>query len=85
MCNTYFLLCSKILTGKTEVSRDLAINKAAKSYHLDKISLAALPQIFNFVQAGCIVGSHVKLKQYLHQHSKQSGNEMLFLKITRTT
>lgn len=82
MCNTFFFLCSEISTGKTEVSYDLAINKAAKSYHLHRISLAALPQIFNFMQAGCIVCSHVKLKQYLHQHLRQSENEMLFLKIT---
>lgn len=82
MCNTYFLLCNKISTGKTEVSHNLAINKTAKSHYLDRTFLAALPQIFNFMQAGCIVRSHVKLKQYLHQHLRQSGNEILFLKIT---
>jgi len=64
------------------VSHDLATNKTTKSYYLHRIFLAALPQIFNFMQAGHIVSSHVKLKQHLHQYLRQSGNEMLFLKIT---
>lgn len=44
---------------------------------MHRVFLAALPQIFNFMQAGCIAGSHIKLQQYLHQHLRQSGNEML--------
>lgn len=45
MCNTYFLLCSKLSTGKTQVSHELSIDKTAKSYHLHRIFLASLPHI----------------------------------------
>jgi len=58
------------------VSHDLAINKTAKSYYVHRIFLAALPQIFNFMQAGCIVSSHVKLTQYLHHKMLFFDNHM---------